>query len=517
MRRIPVLTPEQSRAWDAASVQADRPTRLLMETAGRAVAQLVLERFGGPARQGILVAAGPGNNGGDGWVAARALHMVGVPIWVSESQPPVPESLCAEVRRVALQDGVRTVSCDGPWPNVGLVIDALLGTGAQGAPRDSMARLIARMIDTARPVVAIDGPSGLDLATGMHHGQLRADLTVTFGGARRGHLMARDEIGELVVVDIGLCAPDSAWPELVDADWAAARWQPLAANSHKGTRGRVVIVGGAPGMSGAARLCARSTFAAGAGLVHVVAPGETVTALRAAEPDVQTMAHEFVLPLSADLEELLAKADAVVVGPGLGRGPERTAFVLDVLTAARAAVIDADALVALKHERPTLLALARERAVVCTPHVGEFRALFGELAHDLETAPWEAAGAAAHASSSTVLLKGVPTVVACPDGTMLTVAAGNPGLATGGSGDVLSGIIATLLAQGIVLPDAAALGAQALGDAAEHAARRVTARAMRPMDVVHALPDVWRLWARLDQATSARSVVLLDLPRPLTT
>src|SRR5664279_1002412 len=306
MRRIPVLTPEQSRAWDETSVRAGRSTRLLMEAAGRAVAQLVLERFGGPAQQGVLVAAGPGNNGGDGWVAARALHMVGVPIWVCESQAPVAGSLSAEVRDVAIQDGVRTVSCDGPWPNVGLFIAALLGTGAKGAPRDTMAPLIARMIDAERPVVAVDGPSGLDLATGLHHGQLRAELTITFGGARRGHLMARDEVGDLVVVDIGLCAPDSAWPELVDTEWAAARWQPLAANAYKGTRGRVVIIGGAPGMSGAARLCARSAFAAGAGLLHVVAPVDTVTALRAAEPDVQTMAHEFTVPLSSDLQHLLA-------------------------------------------------------------------------------------------------------------------------------------------------------------------------------------------------------------------
>ncbi len=517
MRPIPVLTPEQSRAWDASSVAAGRPTRLLMEAAGRAAAQLLLERFSGPAQQGVLVASGPGNNGGDGWVAARALHMVGVPVWVSESQPPVAGSLCEEVRAIAIHDGVRCVPCDGPWPNVGLFVDALLGTGAKGAPRDPMAPLIARMIDAARPIVAIDGPSGLDLATGLHYGLLQADLTVTFGGVRRGHVMARDEIGDLVVVDIGLCPPDPAWPQLVDSTWAAGRWQPLKANAHKGTRGRVVIVGGAPGMSGAVRLCARSAFATGAGLLHVVAPEATSAALRTAEPDVQTLAHELTLPLRAELLELLAKADAVVIGPGLGRTPERAAFVLAVLAGSRAAVIDADGLVALKHERSALHALGRGRPMVCTPHVGEFRALFGDLAHDLETAPWEAAGAAARESSTSVLLKGVPTVVACPDGALLTVAAGNPGLATGGSGDVLSGIIATLLAQGIDLPEAAALGAQALGDAADHAARRVTARAMRPMDVVHALPDVWRLWARLHDAPAAHSTVLLDLARPRST
>ncbi len=517
MRSIPILTPQQSRAWDASTVAAGRPARLLMDAAGQSVAQLVLDRLGGPAHQGVLVAAGPGNNGGDGWVCARALHVLGVPVWVSESEAPAEGSLCAAVRAVALNDGVRTVSCDGPWPSVGLFIDALLGTGAKGAPRGTMAPLIARMIDAERPVVAIDGPSGLDLATGMHYGLLQADLTVTFGGARRGHVMARDEIGDLVVVDIGFCPPDPALPELVDTRWAAERWQPLKANAHKGTRGRVVVIGGAAGMSGAVRLCTRSAFAAGAGLLHVVAPDVTVAALRAAEPDVQTLAHELALPLSAELQGLLAKADAVAVGPGLGRAPERAAFVLAVIDASRAAVVDADGLVALKSERAAFLALARQRPVVCTPHVGEFRTLFGDVAHDLETAPWDAAAAAAAASSTTVLLKGVPTVVACPDGALLTVAAGNPGLATGGSGDVLAGLIATLLAQGVDLPEAAALGAQALGDAADHAARRVTARAMRPMDVVHALPDVWRLWGRLHGASMAPSVVLLDLPRPRTT
>jgi ADP-dependent NAD(P)H-hydrate dehydratase / NAD(P)H-hydrate epimerase len=517
MRPIPVLTPQQSRAWDDSSIASGRPTRLLMEQAGRAVAQLLLERFSGPARAGVLVAAGPGNNGGDGWVTARALHMVGIPVWVSESSAPDGDSLCAQVRAVAMSDGVRTVPSDGPWPNVGLFVDALLGTGARGAPRGEMASLIARMIDAERPIVAIDGPSGLDLANGMHYGLLQADLTVTFGGPRRGHLMARDEIGDLIVADIGLCDVDPAWPQLVDIHWAARRFQPLAANAYKGSRGRVVIVGGAPSMTGAARLCARSAFAAGAGLLHVVAPEASVAALRAAEPDVQTLAHEFTLPLHPELLELIDKADAVVIGPGLGRAPERTPFVLAVIAAARAAVIDADALVALKGERPALLALARDRAMVCTPHIGEFRTLFGDLAHDLETAPWEAASAAAVASGTTVLLKGVPTVIASPDGALLTVAAGNPGLATGGSGDLLSGLIAAILAQGTALPLAAALGAQALGDAADHAARRSTARAMRPMDVVLALPDVWRLWARLRGATSAQFPILLDLPRPRTT
>ena len=249
-------------------------------------------------------------------------------------------------------------------------------------------------------------------------------------------------------------------------------------------------------------------------MVHVVAPAASLEVLRVAEPDVQTREQSFGTALSSDVMALIASADVVIVGPGLGRAPDRQALVIQVLTHARTAVIDADALIALKGELPTLATLAASRSIVCTPHFGEFRALFGEFADDLETAPWEAAQNATAASHCTILLKGVPTVVASGGEPLLTVAAGNPGLATGGSGDVLSGILGALRAQGIVLPDAAAMAAQALGEAADHAARRVTARALRPMDVVAALPDVWRAWARRREDQASQAPVLCDLPAP---
>ena len=513
MRPIPVLTPEQSRAWDRAAESAGRPLRLLMENAGRAVAQLVADRLAMAASQGVLVACGPGNNGGDGWVAARALRATGVPVWATELAPS-PDGIAADARTAALEDGVRLVPADGPWPGVGLIIDALLGTGASGAPRGAMMPLLQRMVDLDKPIVAVDGPTGLDLATGVQHGPLHAALTITFGGVRRGHLLARDEIGDLVVVEIGLPAPDGSWPGLVHAAWAAERVVPFRANAYKGTRGRVAIVGGSPAMVGAARLAARAAFGAGAGLVHVIAPESSLVTIRSAEPDVQTMAQEFTGAIAPAAQELISHADAVAIGPGLGRDAGRAAFVLAVLQHARCAVVDADALTVLKPERDAFARLAATRPIVCTPHVGEFRTLFPECAIDLETAPWDAALHAARVSGATVLLKGVPTVVASPDGTALTVAAGNPGLATGGSGDVLTGIIAALLAQGIALPDAAAAGAQAHGEAADHAARRVTARAMRPMDVVTGLQDVWRAWAR--PARSPRVPMLHELPEPLT-
>ena len=510
MRPIPVLTPIDARAWDASAEAAGRPLRMLMESAGRAVAQLAVDRFGAAVQQGVLVACGPGNNGGDGWVAARTLRALGLAVWATELDAPVA-GIAADARSVALHDGVRLVPADGPWPAVGLLVDALLGTGATGAPRGSMMTLLHRIADLHKPVVAVDGPTGLDLANGVQHGPLHAALSVTFGGVRRGHLLARDEVGDLVVVDIGLPAAANC-PALIDSAWASHRIAPMRANSHKGTRGRVVIVGGTPAMVGAARLAARAAFGAGAGLVHVVAPEASLAALRLAEPDVQTLPHEFVGPVEGAAADLISRADVVAIGPGLGRDDGRAALVVAVLQLARAAVVDADALTVLRSERDALRQLATTRPLVCTPHVGEFRTLFPECAIDLETAPWEAAVQAAGASGATVLLKGVPTVVASPDGAVLTVAAGNPGLATGGSGDVLTGIIAALLAQGIPLPDAAAAGAQAHGEAGDYAARRATARAMRPMDVVTGLQDVWRGWAR--PGALRRIPVLLDLPAP---
>jgi NAD(P)H-hydrate epimerase len=346
----------------------------------------------------------------------------------------------------------------------------------------------------------------------VSHGALPAQLTITFGGARRGQLLARDEVGDLVMVDIGLPRCDPSWPVLVDSAWAARQVGTLPAASHKGTRGRVVIIGGQDGMTGAARLAARAAFASGAGLVHVVVPTNAADTLRTAEPDTQLFVHDFAAPLTPELTALLQRTDAVVIGPGLGRAPERAAFVLAVLERCSRAVVDADALVALRESHDALRALADARALVLTPHIGEFRTLFPASSHSLETDPWSAASEASALVGATVLLKGVPTVIASPGAPIRTVAAGNPGLATGGSGDVLSGILGTMLAQRDDAGVAAALAAQALGEAADHAARRTTARAMRPMDVVHALSDVWRAWGR--GGVAPRLPVLAELAAP---
>src|SRR3954466_8811898 len=200
MPSIPVLTPEQSKSWDQRAVATGIALATLMESAGRAVAVVLSDRYAHLLRGGVLVAAGPGNNGGDGWVLARALHRLEVPVWVTPS-PPASE-LCERMARLARAEGVREVSPDGPWPTVALAVDALLGTGATGAPDPDVAQLLDRLMDLPVPILVIDRgirvvakkmATGVDLGTGTVRVAARADLSVTFGDSQRSHLLARDE------------------------------------------------------------------------------------------------------------------------------------------------------------------------------------------------------------------------------------------------------------------------------------------------------------------------------------
>jgi len=490
---IPVLSATEAAAWDAAArTQYHVPSRVLMESAGRASAAIVVREFPEVIARGALVAAGAGNNGGDGWVLARALQSVGVPVWVCALDPKTDDAI--DNRALARIDGVRELSRTETWPATAVAVDALLGTGAIGPVRGDALALAERLQAGAVPIVALDGPTGLDLTSGEAHGPVRARVTVTFGGVRRGHLLARDWCGRVVVADIGFPPADPAAPQLVTDWWAGARLPRLAPAMHKGDRGRVTVVGGAPGMTGAALHAARSALAAGAGLVKLVAGQETLEAARASLPDVLTVESQLGPDVEAAVAEALEWADALVIGPGLGQGEKRGRFLARLLSGkARPTVLDADAL--------TLYDRKTDRPFVFTPHLGEFRTLVGDqLADAAANDRWEAAAKAAEKLRGCLLLKGVPTIVADTRGPALVVASGNPGLATGGSGDVLAGFIGALLARGLPPPEAAALGAHALGRAAEQGARQWTARSLRPADVLAALPDVWRAWTAVPSA-----------------
>jgi len=502
---IPVLSATEAAAWDsAARTQYRIPSRVLMEAAGRAVADVLVREYPAVRARGVLMVAGAGNNGGDGWVAARALHASGIPVWVAALDPKTDDAI--DNRALARMDGVRETGRDEPWPAAAVVVDALLGTGAAGPARGDVLALAQRVVTYGAPIVAVDGPTGLDLSSGEPHGPVRAELSITFGGPRRGHLLAREWCGKIAVVDIGLPPADPSWPLLVTDGWAGARLPKLAPTMHKGDRGRVTVVGGANGMTGAALHAARAALAAGAGLVKLVAAKETIEAARSSLPDVLTVESALGPELEAAAGEALEWADAAVVGPGLGRDAHRASFLKAVLACRPVpTVIDADALTLLEAPLP-------ERPMVFTPHLGEFRAQFGDqLADQAANDRWGAAVKAAQKVKATVLLKGVPTVIADLRGPVHVVASGNPGLATGGSGDLLAGFIGAFLARGSAGPEAAALGAHALGRAAELGARQWTARSLRPADVLAALPDIWRTWANT-QPPGPPTLTLLEPP-----
>jgi len=296
---------------------------------------------------------------------------------------------------------------------------------------------------------------------------------------------------------------------LITDAWAAERLPRLAPQMHKGDRGRVCVIGGANGMSGAALHAARAALAAGAGLVKLVAARETITAAQASLPDLLTIESALGEHVEPGVQEAIDWADALVVGPGLGREPrqERKGFLSAVLARRRGpAVVDADALHFPESLAPT------PQPLVLTPHLGEFRVVAGDaLADEASNDRWGAAARANAKLKCTVLLKGVPTVIADLRGPVQVVASGNPGLATGGSGDLLAGFIGAFLARGTAPAEAAALGAHALGRAAEQGARQWTARSLRPADVLAALPDVWRAW---QNPKPRRPPVLVDLEAP---
>jgi len=494
MSVVPVLSSAEAAEWDRLAREfAKIPSRVLMESAGRAVAAAVAKEFGSRLPLGVVVACGTGNNGGDGFVAARALAAQGVSV-TAVVLPGDPSPDCLENKILATMHGVHVVEPDDEWGGCGVALDALLGTGAKGAPRGAAAGAIERLMRLAVPVVAVDGPSGLDLSTGVVHAPcVRATTTVTFGGWRRGHLLQRTVCGRVLVADIGFPPPDPSWPCAVTDAWLREVLPPFSAEMHKGDRGRIVVVGGSEGMAGAVIFAAKAAARSGAGLVKIAAHEATVRAAQANNPDLMTVTTALDSQVEGPLAEALAWADAVILGPGLGRGAARERFARNVLGIAKGAVlVDADGLMAFRGAAEELAGLLAGRHALLTPHRGEFAALFPDLAEGARRNPFDAASAAAARVRAGVLLKGVPTVVGSPGVPPLVSAAGNPALATGGTGDVLSGMAASWLARGAPPQIAGAAAAHVHGRAAESLAQHRSVRTLRPDDLLSVLSPLWR-------------------------
>ena len=514
----PVVTAAQARELDARTISGLSDSFTLMSRAAHAaVAWFDLRQ-----ERSAAVFVGPGDNGGDGWLIAGLLRARGWCVTVHPTREP--RSADAQRARIEAEQGGAFARPDG---REAVVIDALLGTGARGAPRDAVADGMLALRAHTGVRIAIDIPSALDATTGDDHGAVAATHTLTFGSIKRGHLLRRDLTGTLHLLDIGLVTADADVPQLAHAQ-AMPAWLPgLAPDAWKGTRGRVAIVGGDDGMAGAVILAARGAHAAGAGMVRAQVARASMTAVQVAAPFATAQAwtrHHYTVPD-------LAWPDALVIGPGLDGSLEAVRDgVLALLQAYDGPVLlDAGALTAFAHRarRPVddgddtdrgaddvlhlLRAALRGRPALLTPHLGEFSRLFapGTAPLDRFTAPAQLA----QLLHATVLLKGVPTVIASPDGITLVTATGNPALAMGGSGDLLSGMAGALLAQGLSPLHAAAAAAVAHGVAAELAAHALGGWRGVTMDfLLQTLTHAWRADDAVSPDSTHLAPLLLTLP-----
>ena len=490
-----LLTAAETRAVDRATIAAGTAGVTLMERAGQGVADALERRWGSPLAMRVLVLAGGGNNGGDGYVAARAWASHGARVTVAVCAPSdriegdartMLDQLDSRLVRVEFAADAaaleRFAASEDHWD---FVVDALLGTGAEGAPRGLVAegcRLVRSLRARGSRVLAVDLPTGVSSDDGtVAPGAVQADLTVTFGHPRRGHWLwpGRANRGALEVVDIGLLPPERASlsPATLATPAELARLLPRRdPRAHKGSTGRALIVGGAPGMTGALVLAARAAARSGAGYVRVAAPAslQDVLASHLVEPMVLGLGEDPRRALSVSaLPEILEEAShaqAVAVGGGLSLRSGAASLARELAThLPRPLVLDADALTALSPADARLVPAMKLAPAprVLTPHLGEMARLTGLTAAELESRRIDAAHGWARRWGVTLVLKGAPSVVAAPDGRVSVNTTGSAALATAGTGDVLTGVLVALLAEGLAPYDAARVAAHVHGRAGE--------------------------------------------------
>lgn len=540
-RPVRVTTAAEAAARDADAIAAGVDGWALMYAAGSAAADFILRNFSERLQNGVAVYAGAGNNGGDAYVVASILKNAGVAVTLHAIGAPKTDDakraaqLLHHTRPSGSTNAVSGHAVHGKTAtiaaNAGIIVDGILGSGQRGELRDA-ARSAAREINSAAKsgaiIVSLDLPTGLNATTGeIATDAVHAHYTLSFGTMKRAHVLQRSRVGEVTVFDIGLGEHadknDGAWlfaePSMLTPLVPEISW-----DSHKGTRGRIAIAGGARGMAGAIVLASRAALRSGAGLVYAHVAKDSVLPLQIGVP--QAVAREWTITPN--------NVHAVAIGPGLGR-TRSSNRVLDTMlnaTVGIPTVLDADALTLIaggdEHADTDLdevieprthgaLAVSRLRAValnrsiVITPHVGEFARLIGDPVADSLQGRIAQAQELSARTGVCILLKGSPTVILSPDhSTPIIVARGTPVLATGGSGDLLTGIIGALLGQGASPRNAAAIGAWIHGRAAELAtAREGSVRGVTLEEVLVAMPAAW---SELSNATPPSGPILAQLP-----
>lgn len=498
---LPLPTGAEMRAREAECFGAGGLSeRVVMEAAGRAAALAVARFFpDGP----VAAAVGQGNNGGDAVVALRTLRAWGREVAAAPvAGAEIASGLAHGWEIPVAEDPDRTAAV------AGVLIDGILGTGARGAPGEAEAAAIRRLNAAGRPIVALDGPSGVDLSSGAVEGEaVRARVTVTFGALKRGLLLfpGREHAGRILLAEVGFppwsAASGSLRAALVTDRWAADRLPRRPADAHKGRAGIVAILAGGVGSGGAAIMAALGALRTGAGGARVISAPANRLALHAAVPEATFHDRD------GDLDAPFAGAAALVAGPGMGTEDHAGAVLRSALgTFGGPVLLDADALTLLARD-PALLTDDLRGRCVLTPHPGELARLLGTDTAAVMEDRFAAAAEAANRYGVPVLAKGTPSIVAGEGVPTLVIAAGHSGVATGGMGDTLDGIVGALLAAGAEPGTAAALGVHLAGRAAERAGR---GRGLLPRDVAESLPET--LLAAGGSSPASEPPFLLDLP-----
>ncbi|SCB41094.1 NAD(P)H-hydrate epimerase [Rhizobium multihospitium] len=473
-----LLTPDAMAAVDRAAAASGIDSYGLMGKAGQAVAASALRHFPGATRYAVL--CGPGNNGGDGYVAARALKEAGAEVRLFHLGDP--RRLKGDAACAFADCPIEGETIDGYVPQAGdVVIDAVFGAGLSRPIPDELVATIARVAEAGVSVISVDLPSGIDGRSGQTLGAaFHAERTVTFMTRKPGHLLlpGRDLCGELEVFDIGIpgrivrAHADGALAENTPAQWLAAI-PSAGTETHKYKRGHLVVFSGGPNATGAARMSAMAGLKAGAGLVTIASPPEAL----GVNAGLLTAIMLHAVADEASLREWLAdqRLSTFVLGPGFGVGEKARQFCLAV--ADRHLVLDADGITSFRGDPQQLFDAFAEgpTRLVLTPHEGEFGRLFPDIAADDALSKVDKARAAAARAHAAIIYKGADSVIAAPDGRALINANAPPWLATAGSGDVLAGIVGGLMAQGAPAFEAAAAGVWLHGLAGQHAGKGLTA------------------------------------------
>ena len=485
---LELLTAEEMGRADRLAADTGVPSMTLMENAGRAVAEEVFRRY--RDARSVAILCGPGNNGGDGFVAARHLVELGyrVRLGFDGDEAKLPEDAAAAAKRFS---GAREALHPEILSGAEVVVDALFGAGLTRPIEGNRATLIDRVNASGLPVIAVDVPSGIDGSTGEVRGvAIRAVVTVTFFRFKPGHFLLPGGscCGELSVVDIGI--PAGVLAEIGPKTFAnepslwLARFPWPKPEAHKYARGHAVVVSGPAYSTGAARLGARGALRIGAGLVTVASPRDAILVNAAQLTAIMVREADDARGLAALLAD--KRKNAVLIGPGVGVGERTQAMVLAALGSDASVVLDADAITSFAETADRLFAAiaARAKPTLLTPHDGEFARLFGDLA---ALPKLERARKAAARSGALVVLKGSDTVVAAPSGLASINATTSPWLATAGTGDVLGGIVLGLLAQRMAAFEAASAAVWLHG-----AAARTFGPGLIAEDLPEALPKVLR-------------------------